>query len=54
MVLDHWGDDLPEGRFLTAARDAACRYFNTVLGPDYKELHANHFHLDLGRARLCR
>ncbi len=53
-VLDHWGEDTPEGRFLTATRDAGCQFFNTVLGPDYNDLHSNHFHLDLGRARICR
>lgn len=53
-ILLDWGDDTPEGRFLAAAHDAACGYFNTVLGPDYNSLHANHFHLDLGRARICR
>lgn len=53
-VLRDWGKDTPKGRFLTAARDAACDFFNAVLGPDYNEAHANHFHFDLGRARICR
>ena len=53
-VLRHWGAETAEGRFLAAARDAACRYFNAVLGPQYDRAHANHFHLDLGRARICR
>jgi hypothetical protein len=53
-VFADWGEDSDEGRFLTAAHDAACDFFNTVLGPDYNSLHANHFHLDLGRARICR
>ena len=53
-VLDDWSADSPAGRFLAAAHDAACGYFNTVLGPAYNDLHANHFHLDLGRARICR
>ena len=50
----HWGKDTPEARFLTAARDEACRFFNVVLSPDYNRLHANHFHLDLGGFRMCR
>ena len=53
-VLADWGEDSEEGRFLAAVHDAACDFFNTVLGPDYNSLHANHFHLDLGRARICR
>ncbi|MBU2089188.1 MAG: extensin family protein, partial [Alphaproteobacteria bacterium] len=36
------------------ARDSACRYFNTVLGPEYNTAHADHFHLDLGKSRICR
>jgi hypothetical protein len=40
----------PDGRFLQAARSAACRYFSTVLGPGSDPAHANHLHLDL-RAR---
>jgi hypothetical protein len=53
-ILDHWGRDTPEGRFLAAARDGACGFFNVVLSPDYNRLHANHFHLDLGSFRMCR
>jgi len=53
-VLRDWGADTPDGRFLAAAHEAACDLFNTVLGPEYNSLHANHFHLDLGRSRICR
>jgi hypothetical protein len=53
-VLRHWGGDDPRGRFLAAARDEACRFFNTVLGPEYNAAHADHLHLDLGPSRLCR
>ena len=53
-ILDDWGNDSAEGRFLAAARDEACRFFNVVLSPDYNRLHANHFHLDLGGFRMCR
>jgi hypothetical protein len=54
QVLRDWGADNPKGRFLAAAHKSACRYFNAVLGPGYNEAHRNHFHLDLGRARICR
>ena len=53
-VLGDWGKDTPEGNFLRAARDEACRLFNPVLSPDYNAAHANHFHLELGGPNLCR
>lgn len=53
-ILEDWGKDTPQGRFLEDARDEACRFFNVVLSPDYNALHASHFHLDLGGFRVCR
>jgi hypothetical protein len=53
-VLDDYGKPTPEGRFLDRAHDAACDFFNIVLGPRYNRLHANHFHLDMGPFRFCR
>lgn len=53
-VLHHWGADTPEGNFLAQVRDSGCDLFNTVLGPDYNAHHRDHFHLDLGRTRICR
>lgn len=53
-VLRDWGKDTPQGRFLLDTHRLACRIFNVTLGPDYNALHANHFHLDLGRMRICR
>lgn len=55
-VLSHWGDAAaaPEAGFLHAVRDGACRHFDAVLGPDYNAAHADHFHFDRGRARICR
>ncbi len=53
-ILHDWGTPTAEGRFLLAARDEACGLFNVVLSPDYNRLHANHFHLDLGRFHICR
>jgi hypothetical protein len=40
--------------FLLAIRTSACRRFKTVLSPDYNALHADHFHLDMGRGPFCR
>ncbi len=53
-VLKDWGKDTAQGRFLAAARDEACGFFNVVLSPAYNDLHADHFHLDLGGFRMCR
>jgi hypothetical protein len=53
-IAKDWGKETPQGRFLAAARDEACRFFNIVLSPNYNALHANHFHLDLGGFRICR
>jgi len=49
----HWGRS-PEGAFLRAAHAGLCRWFNTVLGPDYNALHADHFHADMGPFASCR
>jgi len=53
-ILDDWADDGDKGRFLRLVRDGACLQFNTVLGPDYNAAHRNHFHVDMGRWRVCR
>ena len=53
-VLKDWKDDGNDGRFLRLVRDGACQQFNTVLSPDYNAAHRNHFHLDMGRWRVCR
>lgn len=37
----------PEGLFLRAIHDGACKDFGTVLGPEANDPHRNHFHLDL-------
>jgi hypothetical protein len=50
-VARDWArDDAP----MRVLRDGACRWFGAVLGPDYNTAHADHFHLDMGRARVCR
>ena len=55
MKRDWDSEKQPErAAFLRAVRDEACRYFNVVLGPDYNEAHRDHFHLDMGRSRVCR
>lgn len=55
----HWRDRQaaasdPEALFLRELRDGACRFFRTVLGPDYNAAHADHLHLDMGGFNICR
>jgi hypothetical protein len=52
-ISGDWNRAGPAGAFLLETRRGACRYFNTVLGPDYNALHRNHFHVDMGSYRLC-
>lgn len=52
-VRRQWGGDGPEGRFLRAAHDNACRYFRVVLGPNFNPEHHDHFHLDRGINWVC-
>ena len=49
-----WPADTAEGQFLRAARDGACRVFDSVLGPEYNAAHRDHFHLERGNYRSCR
>ena len=63
-VLGDWAAATPEAgeetstgaeaAFLRDVRDGACEWFDAVLGPDYNAAHADHFHFDRGRARICR
>jgi hypothetical protein len=53
-VLKHWKDDGPEGQFLRAIHARACRYFRVMLGPNYNDLHKDHFHMDRGVLSTCR
>ena len=52
--MSDWQGTGPKAAFLRAARDGLCRWFNTVLSPDYNALHADHFHADMGRWPVCR
>lgn len=48
-------DDWEAGHgFWPAARDSACRFFSTTLGPDFNDLHADHFHLQARGWGTCR
>lgn len=52
-VAKHWNGKPEEQAFLREVRDGACNEFTAVLGPDYNELHADHFHFDLGWWPKC-
>jgi hypothetical protein len=53
-VLKHWKDDGPDGQFLRVIHARACRYFRVMLGPNYNDLHKDHFHMDRGVLSTCR
>lgn len=55
-ILDEWDSSASAdgSQFLREIHRALCRYFGTVLGPDYNRAHANHFHMDNSRFGLCR
>lgn len=53
-ILAAWPAVGPESRFVREVRDGACRFFDTVLGPEYNAAHRDHLHLDRGPVRLCR
>lgn len=53
-LLQDWDDRGAVGNFLRAARDGACDWFATTLGPDFNRLHADHFHLQHTGWGTCR
>src|SRR5258708_13957957 len=53
--LPRWNGQDPDGHdFIRAAFGSGCRHFTKILGPQANTLHANHFHLDMGRGDYCR
>ncbi|MEM7240730.1 MAG: extensin family protein [Pseudomonadota bacterium] len=50
-LITKWQTDMG---FLHEIRDQACTYYRAVLSPDFNDLHADHFHMDMGRWRTCR
>ncbi len=49
-VLNGWRGDRDEQQFLRRLHQSACKRFGTVLGPDYNNAHANHFHFDMAKS----
>lgn len=54
LVRRDWHGDGPEAKFLRKLHRSGCFYFNTALGPDYNNLHHDHFHFDQGAITACR
>ncbi|SFH85915.1 Uncharacterized conserved protein [Pseudomonas guineae] len=53
-VLQDWPKPGKNAKFLRQVQQAACRRFNTTLGPEYNAAHRDHFHVDMGLWRICR
>lgn len=53
-VVSDWNKQDAAGQFLREVHAGACRYFDSVFGPEYNAAHRDHFHLDRGRYRACR
>lgn len=53
-VKRDWARATTESRFLHAARNGLCDWFNATLSPDYNADHADHFHVDMGWWQTCR
>lgn len=49
-VLNGWRGTQSEQQFLRRLHQSACKRFGTVLGPDYNNAHANHFHFDMANS----
>ncbi len=49
-VLNGWRGNQREQQFLRRLHQSACKRFGTVLGPDYNNAHANHFHFDMAQS----
>lgn len=54
LVKESYFDEGEAGRFLRKIARAACNHFGTNLGPEYNQLHADHFHWSTGFPRVCR
>jgi hypothetical protein len=53
-VKRDWNKGTAADRFLHAARDGLCDWFNSTLSPDYNADHTDHFHVDMGWWQTCR
>lgn len=51
--VHRWDDGGEDAAFLTEVRDRSCEIFTGVLGPEYNDAHADHFHMDMGPWEIC-
>jgi len=51
--VHRWDNGGADAAFLNEIRDRSCEIFTGVLGPDYNEAHADHFHMDMGPWEIC-
>lgn len=49
-----WNGTGQKAAFLHDLRTGACRFFDTVLSPDYNAAHRDHLHFDMGTFWACR
>lgn len=53
-LLRGWSGPQPEPAFFMQLRDAGCDWFQTVLGPEFNALHADHYHFQARGWGTCR
>lgn len=53
-LLRGWSGPSPQRRFFEMLRDTGCEWFQTVLGPEFNALHADHFHFQSRGWGTCR
>ncbi|MEM9318209.1 MAG: extensin family protein [Pseudomonadota bacterium] len=53
-LLGNWGDGRSILGFYQEIHEGACDWFLTVLGPDFNNLHADHFHMQSVGWGSCR
>lgn len=53
-LLGNWDNGDTETRFFRTVRDGGCDWFQTVLGPEFNALHADHFHFQSRGWGTCR
>lgn len=53
-LLRDWDGPGAKADFLRSARNSACDWFPTTLGPEFNALHADHFHLQSRGWGTCR
>ncbi|MGB0906253.1 MAG: extensin family protein [Maricaulaceae bacterium] len=53
-IKKDWNGEKKKRRFLHKVRNEACNIFRVTLSPDYNAAHADHLHIDMGPAAICR